>query len=67
MNKLILFAAILLTACSAMLSVTVEDYGCLSTGEETHKYILMNKSGASVQLCDYGARFVSINVPDRTG
>lgn len=39
MNKLILFAAILLTACSAMPSVTVEDYGCLSTGEETHKYI----------------------------
>ena len=49
------------------MSVTSSCFGKLSTGEETRLYTLVNSSGASMSLCDYGARIVSINVPDRAG
>ena len=56
---------VVLTGCAS--SVRVVDYGALSNGDKVHKYIMTNPSGASVQLCDYGARFVAVNVPDRDG
>ena len=67
MRKVFLYLLVILNGCSAAPSVSVMDYGNLSTGEPVHKYILKNASGSSVELCDYGARFVAINVPDREG
>ena len=65
MRKILLAAMVVLTGCAS--SVRVVDYGALSNGDKVHKYIMTNPSGASVQLCDYGARFVAVNVPDRDG
>lgn len=70
MNKQIFIGTVLLamlTGCMSVPSVEVEDYGCLSDGTLTHKYTISNASGASVELCDYGARFIAIKVPDRNG
>ena len=42
-------------------------FGSTSDGREVCLYELTNRSGASVTLCDYGARIVSVCVPDRDG
>ncbi len=47
--------------------VKVKEFGALSSGEMTHLYALTNSSGSKMSLCDYGARIVSIKVPDRNG
>ena len=57
----------LLLSCSPKAGVSVSDFGNLSTGEPTKLYTIVNRSGASLQLLDYGARIVSIKVPDRDG
>lgn len=49
------------------MSVNVEPFGQLPTGEMTKKYTITNSHGASVSICDYGARVVSIIVPDSKG
>ena len=64
---LALFSAMLCSCVSGGMSVTSADFGRLSTGEDTKLFTLVNSSGASMTLCDYGARIVSINVPDRNG
>lgn len=67
--NLLIAAALLplLLSCSPKAGVTVSDFGNLSTGEPTKLYTIVNRSGASMQLLDYGARIVSIKVPDRDG
>ena len=67
--KKYIFLAFLLAGCSQApeLSVTEMEYGTLSTGEAAHKYILANSSGASMSLSDYGARIISVCMPDRDG
>ena len=59
--------AVVSSCDSHYLSVVSSEFGELSTGEQTTLYTLTNSSGASMTLCDYGARIVSINVPDRNG
>ena len=49
------------------MSITLSSFGRASDGREARLYTLENKSGASVSLCDFGARIVSICVPDRQG
>lgn len=67
MNRvLLLFALLSVIACNRK-GIEVKKYGTLETGEETHVFLLRNKSGASMLLCDYGARIISICVPDRDG
>lgn len=44
-----------------------ESYGKLSTGETVTLYRITNKSGASIEMIDYGCRIVGIHVPDRLG
>lgn len=70
MKPLILFiAAAVISACFSPHSPesTAEDFGALSTGEKTSLITLRNSSGAYMTLTDFGARIVSINVPDRDG
>ena len=65
---LLLLSAAGLCSCSdGRLSVVSSDFGTLSTGEQTTLYTLTNRSGARMTVCDYGARIVSIQVPDRNG
>ena len=63
----IIASAILLSCSDNRPSSTSEDFGTLSTGGKTSLITLRNSSGASMTLTDYGARIVSINVPDRNG
>ena len=56
-----------LCACGPKLSVECESYGTLSTGEEAHAWILTNSNGCSAKFTDFGARIISIMVPDRNG
>lgn len=60
--------AMLFCSCGGRgLRVETSDFGALSSGERTTLYTLTNSSGARMTLCDYGARIVSIEVPDRHG
>ena len=64
----IAMATILLSNCSKQsLSVEVQSFGRLSNGEEAHLFTITNSSGSSLSISDYGARIVSINIPDRNG
>ena len=69
MKRIILSVlALASVACtSGKLSVSTRDYGTLTTGQEAHRYVITNSSGASLVLSDYGARIISICVPDRDG
>ena len=49
------------------MSITTSSFGIGPDGREATLFTLKNKSGAYVTLCDYGARIVSIYVPDREG
>lgn len=61
-------AAIVLACCSChRAGITSESFGKLSDGRETTLYTMTNSSGASVEICDYGSRIVSIKVPDANG
>jgi aldose 1-epimerase len=42
-------------------------FGKLPDGRTVHQYTLTNKSGAVVQILDYGATVTSVRVPDRHG
>ena len=57
----------LLISCSEGSGVSSEPFGRLSTGEEISLLHLENKSGAYVDLTDYGARLLRVVVPDREG
>lgn len=47
--------------------VSEEIFGTLSDGKQATLYTLTNASGASVSVCDYGARIVSLFMRDRDG
>jgi aldose 1-epimerase len=42
-------------------------FGKISNGEEMHLYVLQNRKGMKVSITNFGARVVSIVVPDRNG
>ena len=49
------------------MSITVSSFGKATDGRSATLYTLTNRRGASVSLCDWGARIVKINVPDKNG
>lgn len=49
------------------MSVQVTNFGITSDGRTVHRYRLINRKGATVELLDYGAALHSICVPDRKG
>lgn len=67
MKRLILAISLLSVLACDRTGIEVKTFGRLETGEEVHTYLLKNHSGASMLLCDYGARIISIRVPDRDG
>lgn len=61
-------AAVWLASCSAdSLSVRSEFFGITSQGDTTMLYTMINSSGSSVTVTDYGCKLISVNVPDSTG
>lgn len=66
MKRLTLFPLLFL-ALSCADNVSVTQFDPLADGTPTHIYRIENRSGASVELCDYGARIMKINVPDKNG
>lgn len=71
MKRIVVFTVIILLTFSSCnrpeLSVTTIDYGVLSNGETAHKYLLANNCGSALSLTDFGARIISLSVPDRNG
>lgn len=49
------------------MSIALSFFGALPDGRSATLYTLTNASGAQLCLSDYGARIVSIRVPDRAG
>lgn len=49
------------------MSVLVNKFGCLPTGEEVNLYRLQNSSGAYAEVSSFGAILVKLAVPDKTG
>lgn len=47
--------------------IATSSFGTLKDGRKATLYTLTNASGASMQVTDYGARIVSIKVPDAKG
>ena len=68
-NKLfvLLLGMIMVFGCKGGVRVISEPFGVLSTGEGVTLWRLENKSGASMELIDYGSRIVKICMPDRDG
>lgn len=50
-----------------MTNVTSKQFGTMKDGEQATLYIMTNKSGCKVSVCNYGATLVSVKVPDRMG
>lgn len=49
------------------MSISLSAFGKTLDGRVATLYTLTNPSGAFISLCDFGARVVSIRVPDRAG
>jgi len=49
------------------MTIEKKPFGKTAEGKEVTLYTLTNASGNTVQMIDYGAIVVSINVPDKTG
>ena len=59
-----LFSAV---SCSQRERVEVSDFGTLSGGGQASLFHIVNSSGASMDVTNYGARIVRIFMPDREG
>lgn len=60
-------ACLLVLYSCGQLEVTSSSYGTLSDGREVTLFRLANASGSWMEVCNYGARIVSIHVPDAKG
>lgn len=49
------------------MSIEQKTFGTMPDGTKIHLYTLKNTNGACIQAMEYGARVVSIQVPDRKG
>lgn len=49
------------------MSIEIQAFGTLATGEEVSLFTLKNKDGLSATITNYGGIIVSLNAPDRDG
>lgn len=63
----LLIAVVLFAGCSKGPKITKETFGKMPDGKEASIYTLVNAKGYSVKVTNYGAKIVSIVVPDRNG
>ena len=62
---LFLAAVLLFAGCSKGPKITKEAFGKMPDGKEASIFTLVNASGNTVRVTNYGAKIVSIQVPDR--
>lgn len=62
---LFLAAILLFAGCSKGPKITKEAFGKMPDGKEASIFTLVNASGNTVRVTNYGAKIVSIQVPDR--
>jgi aldose 1-epimerase len=78
MRRLILGLTVVVATCSAIgvqgadesqkgLSVSQKSFGKTPDGIDTTLWTCTNSKGVTMQVTDYGARLVAINVPDKNG
>lgn len=48
-------------------SIISEEFGTMPNGQKALIYTLINKQGLKARITDYGAKLVSLEVPDRNG
>lgn len=63
----LLLGSILFTGCSKGPKITKESFGKLKDGKEVSIFTLVNAKGCKARITNYGAKIVSIEVPDRNG
>ena len=63
--SLFLLAVLLFAGCSKGPKITKEAFGKMPNGKEVSIFTLVNASGNKVRVTNYGAKIVSIEVPDR--
>ncbi len=56
-----------LLAEESVLKIESQVWGKSPAGQDCHLFTLVNSHGHSVQLCDWGATIITVNVPDREG
>lgn len=63
------FFAFSMMSCSVSPGVSVRSgyFGKTDSGDSTFLYTMVNSSGSSVTVTDYGCKLVSVNVPDASG
>ena len=65
--SLFLLAVLLFAGCSKGPKITKEAFGKMADGKEASIFTLVNANGFKVRVTNYGAKVVSIEVPDRKG
>ena len=63
----LLLGVILFTGCSKGPKITKASFGKMKDGKEISVYTLVNEKGNKVRITNYGAKIVSIEVPDKAG
>ncbi len=67
---LIIAMATIITSCGRNgqePSIISEEFGTMPNGRKALIYTLVNKQGLKARVTDYGAKLVSLEVPDRNG
>lgn len=67
MRTAALLVTAVLTAAGSDAAITVQSWGKLKNGQAVELYTLRNAKGTEVTIANYGARIVSIKVPDKSG
>lgn len=62
-----ILTAVSLLSCQKKAYISSEPFGSLSSGEQVTRFHIVNSNGASMDITDYGARVISIFMPDRNG
>ena len=64
----LLFAVLFFASCNKSgPNITKETFGKMADGREVSIYTLVNAKGYKVKITNYGAKIVSLDVPDRNG
>jgi len=70
LNLIIIAVAFVAFACtekSIKPSITSSEFGIMPNGQKSLIYTLVNQQGLKAKITDYGAKLVSLEVPDKKG
>jgi len=70
LNLIIIAIAFVASACttkSIQPSITSSEFGVMPNGQKSLIYTLVNQQGLEAKITDYGAKLVSLEIPDKNG